>query len=322
MAIGEGLNEAARHVLQSMLARKQDLRIGSHKSECGATILDCGVETPGGLAAGLELAEICLAGKAKVQVVPGDRSVWPGPWIQVASDWPVEACMLGQYAGWPVKKDKFFAMGSGPMRIQRGKEAVLESLAAQDNSTVAVGTLECDCLPPPEVLEMMAKECGLAAENLLVAVAPTRSLAGCVQVVARSVETSLHKLHELGFPLKSVQSAYGIAPLPTPTPDFGLGIGRTNDAILYGGHVTLWVSCEDALIAELGPRLPSSASPDYGRPFAEIFKACGYDFYKVDPGLFSPAEVTLVNLASGNSWRFGKLRADLLQDSFSICVAS
>lgn len=316
MLTAEGINQSALSVYARMCERGCEFKIQPARLGCGAQVLDCGVKVPGGIAAGLELAQVCLAGKATVKIAAGDRAIWPGAWIQVVTDFPVEACMFGQYAGWPVQYGKFFAMGSGPMRVRRGKEELLTSLGAADSQELAVGTLECDCLPDCQIAESMAAECGVKAANLHLAIAPTRSIAGCVQVVARSVETALHKLHELGFPLASVQSACGIAPLPPSVPDFAQGIGRTNDAILYGAHVSLWVDGDDEQLAEVGPKLPSSHSPDFGEPFVEVFKRCQYDFYRIDPGLFSPAEIVLMNQRSGRSWHFGGLRADLIAQSF------
>jgi methenyltetrahydromethanopterin cyclohydrolase len=106
------------------------------------------------------------------------------------------------------------------------------------------------------------------------------------------------------------------APLPPIAADDLAGIGRTNDAVLYGGQVTLWVRDNDARLAEIGPRVPSSASPDFGEPFAAIFERAGRDFYKIDPMLFSPAVVTLVNQSTGKSHHFGQLRPDVLARSF------
>jgi len=80
--------------------------------------------------------------------------------------------------------------------------------------------------------------------------------------------------------------------------------------------VTLWVRDGDARLAEIGPRIPSSASGDYGEPFSAIFERYGRDFYKIDPLLFSPAAVTLINLASGKAHQFGQLRPDVLRRSF------
>ena len=146
--------------------------------------------------------------------------------------------------------------------------------------------------------------------------APCASLAGTVQVVARSLETALHKLHELGFDLRQVVSGYGAAPLPPVAADEIAAIGRTNDAILYGGRVVVWVRADDQELADLGPRVPSSASPDHGAPFASIFERYGHDFYKIDPMLFSPAQVVFNNLKTGRCHVFGKLEPEVLRKSF------
>ncbi len=320
----DGLNLAALSICRSSIKRAQSLGIQYHQLPCGTHLLDFGVHCFGGLAAGIELAKITLADAAEVSIVPGDRQISNGPWVQVSTERPLAGCMFSQYAGWPVQKDKFFAMGSGPMRSRRGREEVLQhyqahdsaSEAANDHQPVAVGSLECEALPDCEVAKSIAADCQVDPKNLWIAVAPTRSLAGCVQVVARSIETSLHKLHELGFDLLQVRSAYGIAPVPPPTPSMAAGIGRTNDAILYAGSVTLWVDAEDEALQSVGPKLPSNSSCDFGVPFAEIFKRYNYDFYKVDPGLFSPAMVTLANLKTGRSWSYGAMRPDLITRSF------
>ncbi|MEM7558698.1 MAG: methenyltetrahydromethanopterin cyclohydrolase [Planctomycetota bacterium] len=316
MSCGAGINASAKTAFDRLWDSSEEFGVGRVEHSSGAKILDCGIQFPGGLAAGIAFAEVCLAAKAQVKMITGDDSVWIGPWVQVQTDAPTEACMLGQYAGWPVQHDNFFAMGSGPMRIRRGKEELLTSLEAQDNDKLAVGTLECDKIPEQPVLEYMAAECDVELEDLHLAIAPTRSIAGCVQVVARSVETALHKLHELNFPLSAIQSAHGTAPLCPPIPDFAKGIGRTNDAILYGATVSLLVDADDEQVQQTGEKLPSCNSADFGRPFFEIFKQYEYDFYKIDPGLFSPARVLIMNLRSGKSWSFGGLRPDLVARSF------
>jgi methenyltetrahydromethanopterin cyclohydrolase len=310
------LNEQALGICRTAMGHTDAWKIASHTLPNGAKVLDFGVQVVGGILAGQNLARICLADRAKVTVHPADQSLGPWPQIQVYTEDPVQACMASQYAGWPVKHERFFAMGSGPMRAKRGREPVLESLSVKDDSTVAVGVLECDSLPSEDVARVVAQECGVAESDVYLCVAPTRSLAGNVQVVARSVETSLHKLFELGFPLNAVVGGHGAAPLPPPAIDFVEGIGRTNDAILYGGHVTLWVTAEDSQIEAIGPQVPSNHSKDYGKPFAETFKSYDCDFYKVDPGLFSPAMVTIINLKSGRSWRWGRLAPDILKRSF------
>ena len=318
--MNQQLNDGAFRLYQETQANAESWRIQIHKLANEATVVDFGVNTPGGIRAGLMLASICMSGRAEITLHPANATIGPWSLIQVATDDPVHACMASQYAGWPVKKDKFFAMGSGPMRTKRGKEHVLKSLNISDASPYAVGVLECDSLPDESIAELIALECGVETENTVICVAPTRSIAGTVQVVARSVETSMHKLFELGFDLSSIVSGYGTAPLPPPALDFVQGIGRTNDAILYGGHVTLWVNAQDDQIQAIGPKVPSLASRDYGVPFAKTFKKYDYDFYKVDPGLFSPAMLTIVNLKSGHSYRYGSLRPDIVSESFGESV--
>jgi methenyltetrahydromethanopterin cyclohydrolase len=78
----------------------------------------------------------------------------------------------------------------------------------------------------------------------------------------------------------------------------------------------LWLETDDALLEQFGPRTPSEASRDYGRPFLDIFRDYDCDFYRVDPLLFSPALVHFHNLSSGRCFSYGRLRWDILTKSF------
>ncbi len=315
------LNESAWQRCARMLDGVAAYGVAVDDSQ-GARLIDCGVRQAGGLMAGCLLAEICLAGLGRVSIVPGPGDEGLSPWVSVTTDQPVQACIASQYAGWPIQGEKFFAMGSGPMRAVRGREAILTELGLGEKATRAVGILESRKLPERAICQQIAAECGIELPDLTLLIAPTASLAGTVQVVARTVETALHKLHTLGFDLRRVLSGYGIAPLPPVAADDLQGIGRTNDAVLYGGEVTLWIRESDRRLQEIGPQIPSQASRDFGRPFAQIFAACGNDFYKIDPLLFSPAVVTLISLESGRSFRFGRRRPDLLRESFGCESAS
>jgi methenyltetrahydromethanopterin cyclohydrolase len=236
--------------------------------------------------------------------------------VQVTTDHPALACMASQYAGWQVAVGKFFAMGSGPMRAAYGKEALFDDVHGRERPPVAVGVLETRKPPNEEVVAFLAERLGLAPDRLTLLAAPAASLAGCLQVVARSVETALHKLHELKFDLGQVVSAYGCAPLPPVAADEIAAIGRPNDAILYGGRVVLWVRADDEQLAAVGPQVPSSASSDHGAPFAEIFERYERQFYKIDPLLFSPAQVCFQNLRTSRSHTFGRFEPDVLRRSF------
>jgi methenyltetrahydromethanopterin cyclohydrolase len=146
--------------------------------------------------------------------------------------------------------------------------------------------------------------------------APTASIAGGVQIVARSVETTLHKLAELKFDLSRVQSAEGWAPLPPVAADDLTAIGRTNDAVLYGARVILQVTGDDDSLEELVLEVPSCASRDFGEPFSTIFARYNHDFYAVDPLLFSPAEVMFQNLDTGRCYAAGVVAKQVLEKSY------
>jgi methenyltetrahydromethanopterin cyclohydrolase len=224
--------------------------------------------------------------------------------------------MASQYAGWEIRADGYFAMGSGPMRAAAGREALFDVIDHRERPDACVGVLETSKLPPESVCIDVATKCGITPERLTLLVARTASPAGTVQIVARSVETAMHKLHELGFDLNRIEHGLGWAPLPPIAKDDLTAVGWTNDAILYGGFAALCVRGDDASLEEIGPRVPSSASPDFGRPFAEIFARYDHDFYRIDPMLFSPARVRFYNLDTRRMFVYGRRAHDVLEASF------
>ena len=312
------LNERARLVADEVERNAARLRVSVSKVG-GARVIDCGGAVQGSLAAGLLLARACLADAGEVAYVPYPAGEVGGPAVQVTTDDPVRACLASQYAGWQVTAGKFFAMGSGPMRALAAREELFLDLPhCKEESVYAVGVLETHSHPTEEVIAAVVAKLPPSAEHLTLLVAPTMSLAGTTQIVARSVETAMHKLHELKFDVNQVVSGYGVAPLPPVTPDFVQAIGRTNDAILYGARVVLWVRADDELLDAIGPKVPSGASKDHGSPFAEVFARYNGKFYDIDPLLFSPAEIEFRNLKTGRCHRFGKLEPDLLRKSFGL----
>lgn len=310
------LNQRANRIVAGLADQADELRITRQVLLGSGTVYDFGVNASGGLAAGLKLAEVCTAGLATISIVPGELAGTGWAHLQVVSDHPVAACLMSQYAGWQISVEKYFAMGSGPMRAASGRETVFQKLNYREVPPVAIGVLEGRKLPTEAVFQVLAEKTGVPAEQTVLLIAPTASASGNVQVVARVVETALHKLFELGFDVTRIESAYGTAPLSPVAKDDLTGIGRTNDAILYGGRVTLWVRGDDDSISEIGPRVPANASAAYGRPFLEIFEAAGRDFYKIDPHLFSPAEIVFQNLDTGRVQVFGKVAPEILKQSF------
>ena len=312
------LNELAWDLVEDAMVAAEDLGIDVHETADGAHVLDFGVEAPGSLSAGITLAEVCTAGLAKIAVAQGEVVGVGWPLVLVETDEPVEACVFSQYAGWQVSVGKFFGMGSGPMRAAAAHEELFSRFDYREEAARVVGVVESGRLPDDEVVRTLAAKCGVDAANVALLVAPTSSLAGTLQVVSRSVETALHKLLELEFDITRVTSAIGSAPLAPVAADDLSGIGRTNDAILYGARVTLWMTGDDESIEEIGPSVPSNASDAYGEPFLTIFEAAGRDFYAVDRLLFSPAEVVFHNLETGRVHAFGGVNHDVLARSFGL----
>ncbi|MGE0486847.1 MAG: methenyltetrahydromethanopterin cyclohydrolase [Gammaproteobacteria bacterium] len=312
------------HAVQPLVARLRDhaadLRVAVRRLDSGVELIDAGIAVPGGLEAGRLVSEICMGGLGQVTLSgasPFERWRWQ---VDVTASHPVIACLGSQYAGWSLNhgegKNAFFALGSGPARAMGSKEPLFEELGYRNPPGNTVIVLEVDREPPPEIAEKVVERCGIAPEQLTIVLTPTSSLAGGVQIVARVLEVALHKVHELKFPLGDIVDGAASAPLPPPAPDFMTAMGRTNDAILFGGQVQLYVRGSDDAARTLAEQLPSSASRDFGKPFAKVFKDYGYDFYKVDPMLFSPARAVVTNVTSGHSFVGGELHPALLDQSF------
>lgn len=314
------VNARARRLLEAMIDDAEALRVGVSRGETGELLIDAGAARPGGIAAGMALARICLGGLAEVRLAPDAASPrWPWT-ISVASSQPVIACLASQYAGWSLShgegKGAFFALGSGPARALARKEALFDDLNYADTADTAVLVLESGKPPPSPLIERIAADCGVTVADLAILYAPTQSLAGGVQVVARSLEVALHKAHALHFPLDRIVDGMAAAPLPPPHPDFVTAMGRTNDAIIFGGRVQLFVTGPAAEARDLAEAMPAARSRDYGKPFAQVFAAVKGDFYAIDPMLFSPAEVAVTAIESGETFRAGALDPALLDASF------
>jgi methenyltetrahydromethanopterin cyclohydrolase len=303
-------------LVASLIADAEVLRLGIERTATGATIVDAGVSVRGGLEAGRRIAEICLGGLGRVSFAHDTRFPRWGAALHVTTADPVIACLGSQYAGWSLSEGDFFALGSGPGRALAGKETLYQELGYTDSCDSAALVLEVDKRPPDTLIAQIAKDCGVAEDKLTLILTPTSSLAGSTQVVARVLEVALHKAHTLHFPLENVVDGWGSAPLAPPGADFLTAMGRTNDAVLYGGEIALFVDGPEDEAEQLANGLPSSTSRDHGRPFGEVFAGYNYDFYACDAGLFSPALVTVTALSTGKSFTAGGYEPELITRSF------
>jgi methenyltetrahydromethanopterin cyclohydrolase len=310
------LNDRAHELADRLAADADALRVAVRTLPGGTRVIDCGSAIPGGLEAGRRFAEITMGGLGSVTFAPlGLAGRW-FPGLTVVTDHPALACLAAQYAGWQIKREDYFAMASGPGRALIRAEDLFDDLDVDERASTAVLCLETRDEPPPELAADVAERAGVAPGDLTLLFAPTASLAGGVQVAARIVETALHKLHEIDFDVRRVVSGFGTCPLPPVAGKDPEAIGRTNDAVLYGGQVELTVDAPDDELEAIIDRVPSSASKDHGEPFGTVLEAAGWDFYKIDPLLFSPAEVRLVSVGSGRSFHAGGVEPAVLERSF------
>lgn len=287
------------------------------ETECGATVVDAGVQARGGLEAGRIITEICMGGLGRAELTCREYDGIALQCIYVYTDSPAISSLGSQLAGWNVKDGDYSAIGSGPARALALKpKSLYEAIGYRDSSDRAILVLETEKEPPENVLKKVAEECHVECEKLAVILTPTSSVAGAVQIAGRIVETGMQKLMKVGLDPKKVLSAWGVSPIPPSHPKLLYAMARTNDVILYGGVSYFTVEYDDEVeLAEIVDKAPSCASKDFGKPFLEIFKEAGKDFYKVDPNIFAPAVVMVNNAKTGNVFKSGEINTKPLLQS-------
>jgi methenyltetrahydromethanopterin cyclohydrolase len=315
-----GSNELAFEVFEELVDLADDLQVEVLELDNGTIVVDAGVKAKGGLWAGIFLSRLCMADLADIQIIPIEIKGITLPGIQVITDHPVISCMACQCAMWQIKVDKYFAMGSGPARIlARKTKELYEKIRFEEQSDVAVLVLESNRLPDVTAASHIAEKCEIDPADLRLAVAPTNSIAGLVQVSARVVETGLHKLYTLGFEINTILNGWGRAPISPIVGDATMCMGSSNDAIIYGGetYYALKYSNFEELKSFL-KKMPSEASRDYGHPFYKTFQAVGFDFFKVDHNVFAPAKIVMNELKSNRTLVAGRINPDVLSESFNL----
>lgn len=309
----DSLNRMALELADEALEFTEELDVGAFELENGATVIDFGVEHRGGLEAGLLLAELQTAGLATVQTRVDDVAGATFPHVEVACDRPGIALLGAQKAGWELSVDDYEGLGSGPARALVARESEFQAIDYVDAFEFAVLALEGDDLPTEAAAEQVADLADVNTESVFLPAYRTASVAGSVTAAARAPELALFRLFELGYDPTDVLTVSGSAPVAPVAADEQTAIGRTNDALAYGGRVHLTVA-ED--FDEFGA-VPSSAAERYDAPFADIFGDADWDVEEVDEGVFGPAQVT-VNVVGGPTYALGDTHEALLAEGFGV----
>ena len=316
------VNKEALKVVKEIMNNSERLQVEVITLKNGAAVIDMGINVPGGYEAGLKMGAVCLGGLATIAWDSVNIGEYLLPALTVTTDHPTIACMASQFAGWRInrKDEGFFAMASGPCRAKALKEKDLfAELEYKDEADLSIAVLETGQIPNENVMNWYAEKCGVSPDKAYALVAPTKSMAGGVQIAARIVETGIHKLHELHFDPKKVIFGYGTTPIAPIAKSDLKAMGMTNDAIIATGSVTLNVKAvEKDNLVDLIQKVPSSTSKQYGKPFVQIFKEAGKDFYNIDPLLFAPAVMILNDISTGKTYQAGKMDFELLKSSFNL----
>jgi len=317
------VNQEAKKTVDLMIKNADELNIAVDVLSNGSTVIDAGVNVLGSFKAGELYTKVCLGGMADVGIsIPGDLSEkFALPSVKIKTDFPAISTLGSQKAGWSVSVGDFFALGSGPARALALKPAeTYEEIGYKDDADIAILTLEADQLPGTDVTEAIGADSSVSPEDVYVLVAPTSSLVGSIQISGRVVENGTYKMLEfLKFDVNKVKHAAGIAPIAPVDPDGLKAMGKTNDAVLFGGRTYYYVESEEGDdIKSMAEQLPSSASDGYGKPFFDVFKEAEFDFYKIDKGMFAPAEVVINDLRTGEIFKAGYVNSELLMKSFGL----
>ena len=313
------INREAIKIVREICSNPEKYNVAIKRNSLGTCIIDAGINIRGGFLVGELITRICLGGLAKVNLSSIKIGNVRVPSIRVYTDYPSISTLGSQMAGWRINVGEYLAMGSGPARALALKpKSIYEKIGYRDESDEAVIVLEALEEPPEEAIKIIAESCHVTPEKLFVIVTPTSSIAGLTQISGRVVEVGIYKLLELGLEPEKVLYAFGEAPIPPPHPDSVKSMGRANDAILYGGSAYYVVSHEDNYLRDIVKRAVSSASREYGKPFSEIFREAGQDFYKIDPQIFAPAKITIANKRTGKVFAAGKINAEILLRSIEL----
>ena len=325
------INNLAKNIVEEIIQNKEIYKAIVNQLENGATVLDMSNASWIG---GKLVGEICMGGLGRVDFSSYNLDNNYIPSVNVYTSEPIISCMASQLAGWNVKLKKeiekngvlkkkviFQSLGSGPARAKSKVEKLFEEIDYSDSSDCAVIVFETPKLPNEEVMNIIAEKCNVDASKTYAVCAPTACLTGSIQVAARIVETGIHKLHEIHFPLEVIKDGFGTTTIaPIANDDLG-AMGRTNDSMSAAGMTYYTINVEKEKEEELFMLLkkaPANTSSSYGKPFIETFKAANYKFYDIDPGLFAPAVYTINNIKTGKSLTVGQVNHELLKESYGL----
>lgn len=314
------INHEAMRLVREILADPARIGVLVSKLENGATVIDMGQKAPGSWAAARYYTLITMGGLGEFsyETFPYPINGMRLPAVRVMVDMPLLACCASQIAGWRLEAGDFAPILAGPARAMNSTpDPHFAHISYRDRYHEAVIAIQTREPVRAEWAATIAAACHIQPENLYILVAPNASLVCAVQVTARIVEQTIHRLEEEGLAMDTIFSAQGFCVLPPLIDDDLIAMGRINDVLLYGGEATFYLRHDDdSFVEQLAQKVVAKASRAYGQPFIEIFEAANRDFYQIPLDLHSPAVVHLNNLTTGRTFSAGEINEQVLTQSF------
>ncbi|MBD3193155.1 MAG: methenyltetrahydromethanopterin cyclohydrolase [Candidatus Heimdallarchaeota archaeon] len=313
------LAKEAKPYLTELIENAEKLNVKVQEIN-NATVIDCGINTPGSIEAGLLFVKISLGGLAKARInffeeLIDDRKTRVFPEIHIETSQPVLATLGCQAASWNINKEGFVGMACGPGRALAKKPSkIYDLINYEDKDDLGILCIEANSLPNPKAVDYLARKCEVEKKNLRLLLVRTGCLVEYIQMAARSVELGVFKLVEqLGYPPENVLHAMGTGIIPPMIADDTVSNNRINNGLIYGTKLLLIVRSQPKdNLEELVHKISSQASPSYGKTFAELFEEAGNDFSNFDLTILAPSKIIINDIRTGNTYQQGEINTTLL----------
>lgn len=314
------LNQNAMSIVRQMIANRERLGCKLVTADCGAKLIDMGINCRGSWEAGLLYARVLLGDLGLVRLGRFPLSCdYTLSSVEIYTDDMPTACFGSQIAGWVIRDGDDVMVASGPGRALAAAESdqFIHAVDYRDSSSEAVLCVQRDRYPSEALITCAAEACGVNTKDLYLLIAPDNCIVGSIQVASRFLEQAGHKLYSKGLDIGKVLHCRGSAPIAPVVKDPLKAMGRINDALVYGSELEIWIDADDCEIAKaIHQIVGKTSSPNYNELFQDIFVNCGGAFYLLDPDVNSIGRVQIHNVNTGRAFCAGEINYELLRRSF------
>ena len=314
------LNKYAMKVVEEIMEDPERLGCEVHKMDCGVNLIDMGMHCRGSWKAALLFTRasfgdlgVCSLGTFKLNENYSFTS------INMFVEQPKIACLGSEIAGWKLGKGEYAMIGSGPARAiaHVASDWYFEMTDYRDSYDHAVLCIQDVRFPDDQIAMEIANACHTKPENTYLLFAPSTCIVGSMQVSARMLEQTCHKMFEKKFDPGQMVLMRGSAPIAPIVKDEDKTFGRINDALIYGSEIEVWVDADDIAIAKVIHQLSgNTSSPNYGELFEDVFRRADNDFFYVDHDVHSVGKIQIHNINSGRAFCAGEINYAALEKSF------